>query len=547
LGFFFVTDALSDAVYEVYRFVNLPMKTIALSLFFLGAVASMAAVREPILPFERQPETAPSSGHIDGLVFGKLTKLGIQPTNPCSDAVFVRRVYLDVIGTLPTAEETVQFLEDTSPVKRAALVDRLLERDEFADYWGMKWCDLLRVKAEFPVNLWPKAAMVYDRWIRDSIRKNTPYSQFARELLTASGSNFRDPAVNFCRSAGSHDPKALAKAVAQTFMGERTENWPPKKLTDMAAFFSKIAFKSTGEWKEEVVLFNGFDHATSTGTTATLPDGTTVQLGADKDPRVVFTDWLVSSKNSPFASNAVNRVWYWLMGRGIIQEPDDSRPDNPPSNPELLAWLARELVSSNYDMKHIFRLILNSDAYQLSCIPAVNDPRDETNFAFHPLRRMEAEVLIDAINQITGGKEDYSSITPEPYTFIPDNTRAIDLPDGSINSSFLELFGRPPRDTGLLSERNDRPTAAQRLHLLNSDHIRTKIMQSGKLRAVFRSNPLPLATATQLYLTILSRYPTQEELQALHTYSQTSEAKGGQVWFDLVWALMNSSEFLYRH
>jgi len=526
---------------------TLQMKTIALSLFFLGTVAPTAVAREPMAPFERQPEAGSSSGQIDTFVFGKLKQLGIQPANPCSDAVFVRRVYLDVIGTLPTAEETAQFLEDKAPNKRAALIDQLLERDEFADYWGMKWGDLLRVKAEFPVNLWPKAAMAYDRWIRDSIRKNMPYSQFARQILTASGSNFRDPEVNFYRSAGSRDPKAIAKAVAQTFMGERTGNWPPEKINDMAAFFSRIAFKATGEWKEEIVLFNGFDQSTPAVTTAKLPDGTTVQLEADKDPRVVFANWLVSSANSPFASNAVNRVWYWLMGRGIIQEPDDSRPDNPPSNPELLTWLARELTSSNYDIKHIYRLILNSDAYQLSCIPATEDPRGGDNFAFHPLRRMEAEVLIDAIDQITGGTEQYSSTIPEPYTFVPDNTRAIDIPDGSITSSFLQLFGRPPRDTGLLSERNDRPSSSQRLQLLNSAIIQSKIMNSKKIKSVLAGNSPPLETATQLYLTVLSRYPTREELEALRAYSQTSEAKGWQVWYDLVWALMNSSEFLYRH
>lgn len=523
------------------------MKTIGLFLFFFGTVVPLAAAKEPMPPFERQPATEPASGRIDALVFGKLKQLGIQSANPCSDAVFVRRVYLDVIGTLPTADETVKFLEDTAPNKRAALIDQLLERDEFADYWGMKWCDLLRVKAEFPVNLWPKAAMAYDRWIRDSLRKNMPYSQFAREILTASGSNFRDPEVNFYRSAGSRDPKAIAKAVAQAFMGERTGNWPPEKINDMAAFFSRIAFKSTGEWKEEIVLFNGFDQSKPAATTAKLPDGATVELAADKDPRVVFANWLVSSPNSPFAANAVNRVWYWLMGRGIIQEPDDSRPDNPPSNPELLTWLARELTSSNYDMKHIYRLILNSDAYQLSSIPGTNDPRGESNLAFHPLRRMEAEVLIDAIDQITGGKEEYSSTIPEPYTFVPDNTRAIDLPDGSITSSFLQLFGRPPRDTGLLSERNDRPSSSQRLQLLNSAVIQAKIMKSEKIRSVFASHPPPLETATQLYLTVLSRYPTREELEALRAYSLTSEAKGWQVWYDLVWAMMNSSEFLYRH
>jgi hypothetical protein len=524
------------------------MKTFGFLLLFLGTVAPVAAVTlPPITPFEREPSTEPSLGQIDGLVFGQLRKLGIQPANPCSDAVFIRRVYLDVIGTLPTAEEAARFLDDKSPAKRAALIDQLLERPEFADYWGMKWCDLLRVKAEFPVNLWPKAAMAYDRWVRDSIRSNMPYSQFARTLLTASGSNFRDPEVNFYRSAGSHDPKAIASAVALTFMGERTANWAPEKLNDMATFFSRIGFKATGEWKEEVVLFNGFDQSKPAPTSAKLPDGATVDLAADQDPRAVFADWLVTSSNSPFAANAVNRLWYWLMGRGIVQEPDDMRSDNPPVNPELLTWLAKEFVSAHFDTKHMLRLILNSEDYQLSSIPATSDPKAAANFAYHPLRQMEAEVLVDAIDQITGGKENYSSITPEPYTFLPDTTRAIDLPDGSITSSVLELFGRPPRDTGLLSERNDQPSAAQRLHLLNSTFVQNKITSSAKIKAIVASKPAPADTATQLYLTVLSRYPTKAELETLSTYSQASEARGTTVWNDLVWALMNSSEFLYRH
>ena len=523
------------------------MKTIGLTLVFFATTTLLAFAKEAVLPYEVPGELWTSTNQIDTLVSGKLKELGIPSANLCSDAVFLRRVYVDVIGTLPTATESARFLEDKNSSKRSVLIDHLLERDEFADYWGMKWCDLLRVKSEFPVNLWPKAAMAYDRWIRDSFRSNMPYSQFARELLTSSGSNFRVPQVNFSRSSGSKEPKAIAKTVAQTFMGERAEKWPPEKLDNLALFFSKIAFKTTGEWKEEIVIFNGFDQSTGSSSDGKLPDGTIVQFATDKDPREVFAEWLLTSTNSPFATNAVNRVWYWLVGRGIIHEPDDSRADNPPSNPELLSWLARELVWAHYDMKHIFRLILNSNTYQLSSVASTNDPRGEANFAFHPARRMEAEVLIDAINQITGGKEEYSSIIPEPYTFVPDDTRAVNLPDGSINSSFLELFGRSPRDTGLLSERNDRPSSSQRLYLLNSSRFQGKIMRSEKLRALLSGNQQPVDSAKQLYLTILSRYPTADELEKFRAYSLNSEAKGVQSLYDLVWALMNSSEFIFRH
>jgi hypothetical protein len=413
----------------------------------------------------------------------------------------------------------------------------------------MKWCDLLRVKAEFPVNLWPNAAQSYDHWIRDSIRKNMPYSQFARELLTANGSNFRTPQVNFYRSAGSKDPKVIARTVAQVFMGERTERWPKEKLDGMAAFFAQIGFKATGEWKEEIVYFNGFDDSKrpAAAAKAILPDGTPAKVSPYSDPRAVFTDWLISSGNSPFAANAVNRIWYWLMGRGIIEEPDDIRPDNPPANPELLAALTKEFVAGKYDIKHIYRLILNSRTYQLSSIPATQDPKAQSQFAYHPMRRLEAEELIDALDQITGSTEEYSSMVPEPFTWIPPDERAICIPDGSITSSFLDLFGRPPRDTGLLSERNDRPTSGQRLHLLNSSHIQSKLTNSEKLKQIFRTSPAPRDVITQLYLTILSRYPTDRELGAVRDYSQSSESKGWQVWYDLAWALLNSPEFAYRH
>jgi len=526
------------------------MKTLLIFAILLSAALSPVAAVQWVAPFEERPDaeaTPVAPGKIDALVLGQLQRFGIQPAHPCSDAVFLRRVYLDVIGTLPTAEEAKAFLDDKAPNKRATLIDRLLERDEFADYWGMKWGDLLRVKAEFPVNLWPNAAQAYDRWIRTAIKQNMPYSRFAWEILTANGSNFRSPPVNFYRSAGSKDPKAIAQAVALTFMGERTGNWPPEKLAGMAAFFSRIGFKNTGEWKEEIVYFNGIDDSRAKKEMATFPDGTSVRLAADKDPREVFANWLVSSENSPFAHNAVNRVWYWLLGRGIIQEPDDSREDNPPSNPELLGYLAQELVSAHYDLKHLYRLILNSRTYQLSCIPTTPNPEAEINFAFYPVRRLDAEVLIDALDQITGSTEEYSSMIPEPFTWVPEDKRSIALPDGSISSSFLELYGRPPRDTGVLSERNNHSTAAQRLHLLNSSHIQLKIVKSEKLRALFNAGPLPKDGAAEIYLTVLSRYPTTEELLALRTYANSSEARGGQVMQDLTWALINSAEFLYRH
>lgn len=519
--------------------MNISLISVCLMQILLAAPVGTAASSL----FESCAVPTPRS-QIDEQVFGRLEQLGIQPANICSDAVFVRRAYLDVIGTLPTAQEARAFVLDQDPNKRSTLIDRLLEREEFADYWAMKWSNLLRVKAEFPINLWPNAVQGYHRWIRACIKENLPYDRFVRELLTASGSNFRVPQVNFYRAIQSKEPQAIAQAVALTFMGVRAENWEKNRLSGMAAFFSQVAYKSTAEWKEEIVCF---DPNKATSPAAIFPDGTPARLSADKDPREVFADWLVAPKNPWFARNIVNRVWSWLLGRGIIHEPDDIRPDNPPSNPELLAFLERELISAHYDLKHLYRLILNSSTYQLSSIPRTNKPEGEANFSHYPLRQLEAEVLIDALNQITGTTEKYSSDIPEPFTFIPEEQRSIALADGSITSSFLEMFGRSPRDTGLESERNNRPTAAQRLHLLNSSHIQRKIEQSSKLRPLMQSRRKPREVTTELYLMILSRFPTDEELKAVAAYAQSGGVKGREAAVDLAWALINSAEFLYRH
>jgi hypothetical protein len=486
-----------------------------------------------------------ATNDIDNLVIATLRKQGIEPANMCSDEVFIRRVYLDVIGTLPTAQEARTFILDKDPNKRSAIINRLLERDEFADYWAMKWGDLLRVKAEFPINLWPNAVQAYHHWIRTSIKRNLSYDRFVREMLVSSGSNFRVPQVNFYRAMQGKEPETIAQTVALTFMGERAENWEKERLSGMAGFFSQVGYKSTGEWKEEIVYFD--PNRASTGLKAVFPNGKAAKLSPDKDPREVFADWLIDPKNPWFTRNIANRVWSWLLGRGIIHEPDDIRPENPPSNPKLLAFLEKELITAKYDLKHIYRLILNSSTYQLSSIPKTDKPEAEANFSYYPLRRLEAEVLIDALNQITGTTEKYSSEIPEPFTFVPAQQRSIALADGSITSSFLEMFGRPPRDTGLESERNSRPTASQQLHMLNSSHIQRKIEQGRKLRNLMQGKGNMRQLATRFYLAILSRFPTNEEVKIVEEYSKSQRGNKRVVSIDLAWALINSAEFLYRH
>jgi hypothetical protein len=313
----------------------------------------------------------------------------------------------------------------------------------------------------------------------------------------------------------------------------------------MAGFFSRIGYKSTGEWKEEIVTFDPSKPAR----TAVFPDGKPARIAPDQDPREVFANWLLAPGNPWFARNIVNRMWYWLLGRGIIHEPDDIRPDNPPANPELLAYLEKELIASHYDLKHIFRIILTSETYALSAIPGSERPEATANFAYYPLRRLDAETLIDAICQITGTTEQYSSPIPEPFTFLPEEQRSIALPDGSIGSAFLEMYGRPPRDTGLESERNNRPTAEQRLHLLNSTHIQAKIQQSLALRTLLQAQPggKPRDPIDRMYLAILSRYPTDAELKVVAAYFQTVQGNKWPAAVDLAWSLINGAEFQYRH
>ncbi len=576
-------------------------------MLFAVALSGVAASETNVFESATPPI---AESPIDKVVFARLGQLGIEPVL-CSDAVFVRRVYLDVLGTLPTAKEARDFLQDEAKDKRQRLIEALLERPEFADYWAMRWGDILRIKAEFPVNLWPNAAQAYHHWVKESLAHNKPYDQFVRELLTSSGSNFRVGPVNFYRAIQNRTPEGIARAVALTFMGARADAWPSNRLAGMTAFFSQIGYKPTSEWKEEHVFWDPLGSATSPGnnvpgraavddlanaskkvTLATVPvrtnappseamfpDGRRIQLPVNRDPREVFADWLIQPKNPWFARSIVNRVWTWFLGRGIIQEPDDIREDNPPSNPAVLACLEQQFVASGYDLKKLYRVILSSQTYQLSSLARTNTLEAEANFANYKPRRLDAEVLSDALNKVTGGTDLYTSPIPEPFTYIPKGMPAVAIADGSITSPFLALFGRSARATGMENERDNKPTPAQMLYLLNSSDIQRKLEQGTNLQAVigFGRKPTP-QVARELYLTILSRFPTPEELKVIEEYGRnqgvnvparpglrraqsavrTNAAAGGQTnrqvmvkrredWLDVAWALINGEEFLYRH
>lgn len=522
-----------------------------MALAILGAEAG--STEQPparTLGIFESPTELTVNNRIDELVFARWKQQNIQPARLCSDSAFVRRVYLDVIGTLPTAREASQFLSNSDPNKRSVLIDQLLERREFGSYWTMKWADLLRVKAEFPINLWPNATAAYYRWIADSLSQNKPYDQFVAEVLTSSGSNFRVPPVNFYRAMQGKEPAAIVDTVALTLMGERADKWPQKRRDQMAVFFAYVGFKPSREWKEEIVYFDlakAIEDMSDDPPVAFFPDGTSVTLSVDRDPRQVFAQWLVHPDNPWLKRNIVNRIWYWLLGRGIVHEPDDFRSDNPPSHPQVLGFLEKELIDADFDLKHIYRLILNSTTYQLASIPGSPDAPSAEHFAFCAVRRLDAEVLVDALCQITGTTEKYTSPIPEPFTFIPETQRSIALADGSITSAFLEMFGRPPRDTGLVSERDNKPTPSQRLHFLNSSHVQKKLRDGPKIRALIHSNRSRDEIVRLLYLTILSRFPTESEMKVLAEYSRVGAVRGREPLEDLAWALVNSAEFLHRH
>jgi hypothetical protein len=538
-----------------------------------------------------------SANPIDEPVMAALQAKGISPSERCSDEVFIRRVFLDVIGTLPTSAEVRAFLSDPAPGKRATLIDDLLQRPEFAEYWGLKWGDLLRIKAEFPSNLWPNAVQAYDRWIRDSLRQNKPYDQFARELLTASGSNFRAPPSNFYRPFQDRSPRQIAETVALVFMGIRLGNaeLTEDQIQEFSAFFAKIGYKGTEEWKEEIVFFNPSGCLTNFVTGKVVvprtPNGRVYYLPADQDPRVAFAKWLTAPDNPWFAKGIVNRIWFWLLGRGVVHEPDDMRPSNPASSLELLTLLERELISNKYDLKSVYRLILNSNTYQRSSLPNAGNAADETGFSHYRLRRLDAEPLLDAINQITGTGEKYTSSIPEPFTFLPDDQRAISLADGSIELPFLELFGRPARNTSYESERTALPSMFQAQCMLNSSQIQKKIERSSvlmKLAKGFKARgggggkgitagakgkgdgkgkstqqsgvvgglkkPFEVLEPVndtelvdELYLRILSRFPTEQERQKAGNYLASVKRKPAESVCDLAWALINSTEFIMKH
>lgn len=517
-------------------------------------VASRFAVPQKLpTPF---PETAPNN-KVDELVFAKLKQLGLPPSDVSSDAEFLRRVSLDVLGSLPTTDEARRFLADTDPQKRSKLIDELLNRSEFADYWALKWGDLLRVKPEFPIQLWPKGVATFHRWIRDSIADNKPYDQFVRELITANGSGYRVGPANYFRATSTKDPQSWGEMTAVTFLGVRIdcahchnhpfEAWTWDDNFGLAACF-KVGLKRTGEWGEEIVYHNPGSAVRHSQTNAVvkpkLLGGDVLELGPDEDPRVRLADWMTSPQNPWFTKNIANRVWYWLLGRGIVHEPDDLRDTNPPENPELLDYLTQELIAHKYDLKHLFRLVLNSKTYQLSSRPNAWNKNDSAHFSHYGIKRLGAEQLLDAVSLVCD--------TPEKFPGLPVGYRAIQLPHSEVNSYFLDLFGRPPRDISCECERKQEASMPQALYLINTDHLEGKIRDGQRLKRLVKEGKSDADILEDLYFAAFARSPTETEKTRMLAYIaskiDTSKKDSRDLALqDALWALVNTKEFLFNH
>jgi hypothetical protein len=494
----------------------------------------------------------PRRNFIDGHVWDKLQTVGVVPSEPAADHTFLRRAYLDVIGRVPTAEEARAFLADKSPVKRDELVEALLARPEYADYWANKWVDLLRPN---PYRVGIKPTMALDAWIREAFRENRPYDQFVRELLTAEGSAWRNGAATFFRDRRT--PDEITTVVSQLFLGVRLECakchhhpfevWGQDDFYSLAAYFSRVAHKGEGisapiSGGEEIVYVAESGSVKHPITGEVLPPrplfGEAPPIADGEDPRIALAAWITSPENKYFAQVAVNRVWAELMGRGIVDPVDDLRATNPPSNPALLESLADDFREQGYDLKKLIRRIMTSEVYALSSTTNPRNVSDTRNYSRHYRTRLRAEVLLDAISDITG--------VPEEFRGMPQGTRSMEIWTHRVESLFLDAFGRPDPNQDPPYERQPDSTIVQALHLMNAPDLHKKVSYEHGTAAKLAASDKPAeAVVEELYLLLYSRLPTSaESTEVSATFAAMPDRR--QATEDLMWALMNTPEFMFK-
>lgn len=513
--------------------------------FETHTVGTQVLVLPKGLKFEYPAE--PEANYIDTLVANKLKKLRISPSSLCDDETFCRRVYLDIVGLLPTVEEYHRFIDSKEPDKRAKLIDELLGRKEFIEIWVSEWAELLQVRSTNQISY--KSMFLYYNWLVEKLSKDTPLDEMVRELLSANGGTFKNPATNYYQS--TRDRLLLAENVAQVFMGMRIQcaqchnhpfdRWTQDEYYGFAAFFSQIGRKQGEDYREVIVYDSGggeIRHPVSGKVMAPKFLGGIEPDVKGKDRREVLADWLASKDNPWFATTFTNRVWAHFFGIGIVDPVDDVRISNPASNPELLAELGKRFTDSNYNLKALVREICNSRTYQRSTQRNESNASDEKNFAHANLRRIKAESLLDIISQVTETKDKFRGL--------PLGARAVQIADGNSSNYFLTTFGRAKRETVCSCEVRMEPTLSQALHLMNGNTVNTKIQQGGVVKALLTETKFPEERIVDLYLRCFSRMPSQTELDKL-TPLLAPGVKQDQGLSDIFWALLNSREFLFNH
>lgn len=490
----------------------------------------------------------PEETRIDQLVFGKLKQLQIQPSELCSDSDFLRRATLDLTGRLPSLEETQAFHADTNPAKRAALVDRLLASDDHARFWSMKWSDLLRCNSK---KLTKSGVHKFRRWLFDVVKNDMPLDQFARELLTATGSTQQNPAAAYWKAA--RDEIDATETTAQLFMGVRIqcakchnhpfEKWTQDDYYGTAAAFNRVGRKETGLPDDEMIFVKTGGEVTQPRTgkqmkVRLLLEGD-VDVPNDQDRRVVFATWLTNNSNPFFAKSLSNRIWGHVVGKGIVDPVDDFRDSNPPSNPELLNYLADELLKSGYSSRHLIRTIMNSRVYQLSSQRNKYNADDETYFSHATTRMLTAEQLLDAICAVTGQQEEFSGM--------PGGTKAVDLVDPPEGHKFLQVFGQPQRELPCECERSTDSNLSQALQLINGPTVHNKLRaDGGNVHRWVAEGKSDAEIIDLLYLASLSRPALPQEQATAQAHIKASEDRVKAVE-DVAWAVINSKEFLFQH
>lgn len=526
---------------------------------FPGVVAIMASYQGEVSVFQalipRRERLAakpapPEHNFIDKLVYRRLQALRIEPAETCTDAEFLRRVSLDLIGTLPTAEEARRFLADTRPDRRARAVDQLLERPEFADYWALKLADLLRVDRQV---LGHKNAYAQYRWIRESLAANKPLDQFAREIVTAEGPLAESPQGYVFKTTG--DAGAAASTLSQVLLGVRIEcakchhhpydRWGQDDYFGMAAYFSPLSRKPFAGG--EILVAAGDSSATHLRTNQPIPAhplGRPLPAAIEKgDRRRELADWMTAADNPFFARNWANRLWAHMLGRGLVEPVDDFRLTNPPSNPELLDALAKDLVAQKFNLRALLRTIAASRTYQHSPRSNPTNQGDEQNYSRYLFKRLDAEVLLDAVCQVSG--------VPEKFDGVPAGSRAIELWDSQVDHYFLRLFGRPTRTTACECERVSEPSVAQVMHLLNGERVQEKLSrEDGAIHRLAKREPDNARLVTEIYLAVYGRLPNEDERATALAHMQASgqdSSRRQEAAEDLAWTLMNSLEFVFNH